>query len=89
MKKYQNIAAVFGIIGFILGVVIPGIGIFIYNWNCPFGNGILHKIVFLGVCGFMSAIVLGNLVGILIIGILKLHTYLQEKEGDKNGNRDI
>lgn len=81
MKKYQKIAGISGIIGLIFGITIPSIGMFIYDWNCPFGDGILPKIGFLVVSGFGSAVVFGNLVGILLIGILRLYTYFQQKDG--------
>ncbi len=81
MKKYQNIAGIAGIIGLILGITIPSIGMLLYNWNCPFGNGILQRIGFLVVSGFGSAVVIGNLVGILLIGILRLYSYFQQKDG--------
>lgn len=81
MKKYQKIAGISGIIGLILGITIPSIGMLIYNWNCPFGDGILQKIGFLFVSGFGSAVVFGNLVGILLMGILRLYSYFQQKDG--------
>ena len=81
MKKYQNIAGIAGIIGLILGITIPSLGMLIYNWNCPFGDSILQKICFLIVSGFGCAVVFGNLVGILLIGILRLYSYFQQKNG--------
>lgn len=81
MKKYQKIAGISGIIGLIFGITIPSIGMFIYGWNCPFGDGILLKICFLVVSGIGSAVVFGNLVGILLIGTLRLYTYFQQKDG--------
>ena len=81
MKKYQNIAGIAGIIGLILGITIPSIAMLLYNWNCPFGDGILQKIGFLVVSGFVTAVIFGNLVGILLIGILRLCSYFQQKDG--------
>ncbi len=71
-KRYQKIAGIVGFIGFILGSVITGVGILLQVWKCPFGNGILQTICFLVLIGLASAIVLGNLVAILLIGVAKM-----------------
>lgn len=81
MKKYQNIAGIAGIIGLILGIAIPSVAMLIYNWNCPFGDGFLAIIGFVVVSGFVSAVVFGNLVGIILIGILRLYSYFRQKDG--------
>lgn len=89
LKKYQNIAGIAGGIGFILGTVIPSIGIFMYNWHCPFGDGIFQIIGFLAITGFGTAIVLGNLVAFSLIGITKFQHGLRKsshREGDSDGN---
>ena len=89
LKKYQNIAGIAGGIGFILGTVIPGIAIFTNNWPCPFGNGIFQTLGFLAITGFISAIVVGNLVAFLLIGIAKYQHSSHKssyREGDADGN---
>lgn len=78
LKKYQNIAGIAGCIGFVLGTVIPGIGIFTHSWHCPFGSGILRIGGFLIISGFGSAIVLGNLVALLLIGFTKYRQMLSD-----------
>ena len=42
LKKFQNVAGTAAGIGFILGILIPVVGIFILDWHCPFGDGILR-----------------------------------------------
>ena len=89
LKKYQNIAGIAGGIGFILGTVIPGIAILTHSWHCPFGEGIFQTVGFLAITGFVSAIVLGNLVAFLLIGIAKYQHSSRKssrREGDSNGN---
>jgi hypothetical protein len=89
LKKYQNIAGIAGGIGFIVGTVIPGIGILTDNWRSPFGEGILQIVGFLAITGFGSAIVLGNLVAFLLIGIVKYQHSSRKsshREGDSDGN---
>ncbi|MDE0088808.1 MAG: hypothetical protein OXU23_24020 [Candidatus Poribacteria bacterium] len=78
LKKYQNIAGIAGCIGFILGTVIPGICFLMLGWHCPFGSGILRIGVFLIISGFASAIVLGNLVALLLIGSSKYRQILSD-----------
>ena len=89
LKRYQNIAGIAGGIGFILGTVIPGIAILTNSWHCPFGKGIFQTLGFLAITGFSSAIVLGNLVAFLLIGIAKYQHASRKsscREGDSNGN---
>ena len=71
LKKYQNIAGIVGIIGFLLGTVISGIGFLIFGWHCPFGNGLFQIIALSVLIGIFSAFVLGNLVALLLIGFAK------------------
>lgn len=66
-KKYQNIAGIVGCVGFMLGLVISGGGIFLKYWNCPFGDSILQVLGFSILIGLSCGIVLGNLVGILLV----------------------
>ena len=89
VKKYQNIAGIAGGIGFVFGTVIPCIGMLKYGWDCPFGDGIFQTVGFLAIAGFGSAIILGNLVAFLLIGIAKYqHSSRQSsrREGDSDGN---
>ncbi len=89
LKKYQNVAGIAGGIGFILGTVIPGIGILTQRWHCPFGDSIFQIIGFLAITGFCTAIVLGNLIAFLLIGIAKYQHGLRKssrREGDSDGN---
>ena len=88
LKKYQNIAGVAGGIGFVLGMAIPGIGIFLHSWRCPFGDGIFQTLGFLMVTGIVSAIVLGNLVAFLLMRIVKYQVSRKtsQREGDPDGN---
>ena len=71
-KKYQNIAGIVGGIGFVLGVVISGVGIFLNYWVCPFGEGILQVLGFSILIGLGCGIVLGNLVAILLVWYAKM-----------------
>ena len=71
LKKFQNAAGVAAGIGFILGTLIPAVAIFILDWHCPFGDGILRIGVFFVIAGFGSAIVFGNVVALVLIGLAK------------------
>lgn len=89
LKKYQNIAGIAGIIGFLLGTVIPGIGFFLFDWQCPFGNGLFQVLVFITITGIISAFVIGNIVGFILIRFAKYQQNTQktsEKEGDLDGH---
>lgn len=89
LKKYQNIAGIAGIIGFLLGIVIPGSGFLFFGWHCPFGNGLFQIVVFLAMTGIISALIIGNLVGFLLIRFVKYQQNTQNtsgKEGDIDGN---
>lgn len=90
LKKYQNIAGIAGGIGFVLGTVIPGIGLLTLGWTNPIGNGIFQTICFLAITGFFSAIIIGNLAALILIKIAKSRHTSQKayKEGDSDGNRD-
>lgn len=76
LKKFQNVASAAAGIGFILGILIPAIGILMLNWHCPFGEGILRIGGFLVIAGFGSAIVFGNLVALALIGFAKYRQML-------------
>lgn len=71
VKKFQSVAGAAAGIGFILGIVIPAVGIFILDWRCPFGDGILRLGGFLVITGFGSAIIFGNIVALVLIGFAK------------------
>ena len=70
-KKFQTISAAAAGISFIIGVLIPARAIFMNNWQCPFGNGLIQVCGFLGITGLVSGIVVGNLVALILIGIAK------------------
>ncbi len=71
VKKFQNVAGAAAGIGFILGIVIPAVAIFILNWQCPFGDGVLRIGGFLVIAGFGSAIIFGNIAALVLIGFAK------------------
>ena len=81
LKKFQNVAGSAAGIGFVLGLLIPGVAIFGLHWHCPFGDGILQVGGFLAITGVGGAIVLGNLVALFLIGIAKI------KQGRKTPRR--
>ena len=92
LKKYQNISGIAGIIGFLLGTVISGIGFLTFDWHCPFGNGLLQILAFSVLIGIICAVVLGNFVAFLLIRIAKYRQVTSktlQKEGDLDGNRNI
>ena len=72
LKKFQNVAGAAAGIGFILGMLIPVVAIFILDWQCPFGDGILRIGSFLVIAGFGSAIIFGNIVALILIGVAKI-----------------
>lgn len=71
LRRLQNVAGAAAAIGFVLGLLIPGVAIFALNWSCPFGDGILRVGGFLVLTAIGSAIVAGNLTAIISIGIAK------------------
>lgn len=78
LKKFQNVAGAAAGIGFILGILIPAVAIFILDWHCPFGDGILRVSGFLVITGFGSAIVFGNIVALVLIGFAKYRQTLSD-----------
>ncbi len=89
LKKYQNMSGIAGVIGFLLGTVISGIGILTLGWHCPFGSGLFYTLAFSVLTGIICALVLGNLVALLLIKIVKYRQITRktsQKEGDPNGN---
>lgn len=89
LKKYQNIAGIAGIIGFLLGTVISGIGFLIFGWHCPFGNGFFRILALSVLIGVICALVLGNLVAFILIRIAKYQQNTgktSQRQGDLDGN---
>ncbi len=89
LKKYQNISGIAGIIGFLMGTVISGIGILRFSWYCPFGNGLFQTIAFSVLIGIICALVLGNLVAFLLIRFVKYRhgtRKTSQRRGDFDGN---
>lgn len=78
LKKFQNVAGAAAGIGFILGTLIPAAALFILDWQCPFGNGVLRIGGFLLIAGFGSAIVFGNIVALILIGFAKYRQTLSD-----------
>lgn len=78
LKKLQNVAGAAAGIGFILGTLIPAVAIFILDWHCPFGDGILRIGGFLIISGFGSAVIFGNLVALILIGFAKYRQILSD-----------
>ena len=78
LKKLQNVAGAAAGIGFILGTLISTLAIFILDWHCPFGDGILRIGGFLIISGFGSAIIFGNVVALILIGFAKYRQMLSD-----------
>ena len=76
VKRFQNVAGAAAGIGFILGTLIPAVAIFILDWQCPFGDGILRLGGFLVITGFGSSIIFGNIVALVLIGFAKYRQIL-------------
>ena len=76
VKRFQNVAGAAAGIGFILGTLIPAVAIFILDWQCPFGDGMLRIGGFLVIAGFGSAIIFGNIVAFVLIGFAKYRQIL-------------
>ena len=71
LRKLQNVAGTAAGIGFVLGLLIPAVAIFVLNWHCPFGDGILQVVGFLALTAIGGAIVIGNLTAIVSISVAK------------------
>ena len=78
LKKLQNVAGAAAGIGFILGTLISAVAIFILDWQCPFGDGVLRIGGFLVTAGFGSAIIFGNIVALILIGFAKYRQMLSD-----------
>ena len=84
LRKLQNVAGTAAGVGFVLGLLIPVVAIFVLNWHCPFGDGILQIGGFLALTAFGSAIIIGNLTAIVLIGVSKYRRMVSNasKKGD-------
>ena len=71
LRKLQHVAGTAAGIGFVFGLLIPVVAIFALNWHCPFGDGILQIGGFLVLTAIGSAIILGNLTALVLIGVSK------------------
>ena len=78
LKKFQNVASIAAGIGFILGLLMPAVAIFSLHWQCPFGDGILQVVGFMAITGVGSAIVVGNLTALILIGVAKYRRILSD-----------
>ena len=78
LKKFQNVAGIAAGIGFILGLLVPAVAIFRLHWQCPFGDGILQVGGFMAITGVGGAIVIGNLTGLILIGVAKYRRILSD-----------
>ena len=72
IKKYQNLAGIAAVAGFLFGVVIPLYGFATGQWGCPFGDRVIHMAIFGLLSGLVGALLLGNLAAVALILITKL-----------------
>jgi hypothetical protein len=71
IRKYQTIAGVSAVIGFLLGALIPAFAFGAGHWSCPFGLGVIRTGGFVLLTGILGAILAGNGVALLSIFIAK------------------
>lgn len=71
IKKYQNLASIAAVVGFLLGLLIPLSLFAMGRWACPFGERIIHVTVFVLLTGIVGAVLLGNLAAVVLILIAK------------------
>ncbi len=72
IRKYQKIAAIAAVVGFLLGMLIPVLAFRGGYWLCPFGSGLIRTGGFVLLTGILSAVVIGNVAAFLLITIAKL-----------------
>ena len=71
IKKYQNLAGIAAVAGFLFGAVIPLYGFATGQWGCPFGGRVIHMATFGLLSGVVGALLLGNLAAVALILIAK------------------
>ena len=79
IKRYQNLAGIAAVAGFLFGVVIPLYGFATEQWTCPFGDHITHKAIFGLLSGVVGAFLLGNLSAVALILIAKRRKLLSRR----------
>ena len=72
IRRYQNLASIAAIAGFLFGVAISLYGFATDQWTCPFGDHIANKAIFGLLSGVVGAFLLGNLAAVALILIAKL-----------------
>ncbi len=72
IKRYQNLAGIAAIAGFLFGAILPLYGFATGWWACPFGDRITHKAIFGLLSGVAGGLLLGNLAAVALILIAKL-----------------
>ena len=76
IKKYQNLAGIAAVVGFLLGAVIPMYGFTTGRWACPFGGHMAHEAIFGLLSGVVGALLLGNLAAVGLILIVKFGKFV-------------
>ena len=76
IKRYQNLAGIAAIAGFVFGVALPLYGFATGRWACPFGDRITHKVIFGLLSGVAGALILGNLAAVGVILIAKFGKFV-------------
>lgn len=71
IKKYQNLAGIAAVTGFLFGAILPLYGFATGRWTCPFGDRIFHNVIFSLLSGVVGALLLGNLAAVALILIAK------------------
>ncbi len=72
VRKYQKIAVIAAVVGFLLGTLIPAFAFGKGYWSCPFGEGVIGVSTFVLLTGILGAFLTGNVVALLVIFIAKL-----------------
>ena len=76
IKRYQNLAGIAAVAGFLFGVVIPLYGFATEQWTCPFGDRVVHMAIFGLLSGVVGALLLGNLAAVALILIAKFGKFV-------------